>query len=90
MSLYVLIPLIAVVFSLALLVLLSVTGQRHTARRPFSLFLISMGLWGFFIFMMRSSSNLVDALFWEKFVFVAILSAANLKGAVARILRRKK
>jgi len=35
-----------------------------------------MGLWGFFIFMMRSSSSLSDAFFWEKPVFVAILSAA--------------
>jgi len=76
LSLYVLIPIIEVAFCLALLVLLIVSGQRHAARRPFSLFLIGMGLWGFFIFMMRSSSNLADALFWEKFVFVAILSAA--------------
>ena len=76
MILYILIPLIEVVFSIALLVLLRVRGKRHVARKPFSLFLVSMGLWGFFIFMMRASSNLVDALFWEKFVFVAILSAA--------------
>jgi putative nucleotidyltransferase with HDIG domain len=53
-----------------------VSGRRHIARRPFSLFLGFMALWGFFIFMMRSSSNLSDALFWEKFVLWAILSAA--------------
>ena len=76
MILYIMIPLTEVVFCIALLVLLRVRGKRHVARKPFSLFLVSMGLWGFFIFMMRSSSNLVDALFWEKFVFVAILSAA--------------
>jgi putative nucleotidyltransferase with HDIG domain len=35
-----------------------------------------MTLWGFFIFMMRSSSTLSDALFWEYFVFGTILSAA--------------
>ena len=76
MSLYLLIPLIEFTFCLALLVLLIVKGQRHISGRPFSLFLIGMGAWGFFIFMMRSSSNLADALFWERFVFVAILSAS--------------
>lgn len=35
-----------------------------------------MASWGFFIFKMRSSSNLLEALFWEKFVFWSILSAA--------------
>ncbi len=76
MNLYVLVPLIEVASCVTLLVLLQVRGKHHIARKPFSLFLISMGLWGLFIFMMRSSSNLVDALFWEKFVFVFILSAA--------------
>ena len=76
MMLYILIPLTEVVFCVALLVLLIVRGKHHVARKPFFLFLISMGLWGLSIFMMRASSNLVDALFWEKFVFVAILSAA--------------
>ena len=71
-----LIPLIEVAFCVVLLALLMVSGRRHIARRPFSLFLVFMASWGFFIFMMRSSSNLSDALFWEKFVLVAILSAA--------------
>jgi putative nucleotidyltransferase with HDIG domain len=53
-----------------------VSGRRHIARRPFSVFLAFMASWGFFIFMMRSSSNLSDALFWEKLVFVSIVSAA--------------
>ena len=76
MNTYLLIPLIEVAFFVALLVLLMVSGKRHIARRPFALFLVFMALWGFFIFMMRSSSNLSDALFWEKFVLWAILSAA--------------
>ena len=76
MNTYLLIPLIEVSFCVALLALLMVSGRRHIARRPFSLFLVFMASWGFFIFMMRSSSNLSDALFWEKFVLVAILSAA--------------
>jgi putative nucleotidyltransferase with HDIG domain len=73
---YLIIPLIEFVFCVALLVFLTVSGQRHIARRPFSMFLVFMALWGFFIFMMRSSSNMSDALFWEKFVLLSILSAA--------------
>ena len=76
MSAYILIPVIEAVFCIALLVLLLISGLRHAARRPFAFFLVFMGLWGFFIFMMRFSSNLQDAFFWEKFVFVAILSAS--------------
>jgi hypothetical protein len=70
------IPLIEVLFCFGLLALLMVSGQRHIARRPFASFLIFMGLWGIFIFMMRSSPDLTTALLWEKFVFFAILSAA--------------
>ena len=73
---YLLIPIAAVLFSITLLVLLAVSGQRHVARRPFSLFLIFQGLWGLFIFMMRSSESLVSALLWEKLVFATILSTA--------------
>lgn len=75
MGSYLLLPIVEMVFSIALLVLLITSGLRHVARRPFSLFLIFMALWGFFIFMMRSSSNLSDAFLWEKPVLVAILSA---------------
>jgi len=76
MDAYLIIPLIEVAFCFGLLVALVIRGLRHVARRPFAFFLACMGLWGFFIFMMRSSSDLSQALFWEKFVFIAILSAA--------------
>ncbi len=76
MSAYTIIPLTEVVFIIALLAFLLVSGLRHAARIPFAFFLIFMGLWGFFIFMMRSSSILQEAFFWEKFVLAAILSAA--------------
>ncbi len=76
MSAYLIIPLIEVVFCLALLIVLMVSGKRHIARRPFSLFLVFMSLWGFFIFMMRASSDMSVALIWEKFVFWSILSAS--------------
>ena len=76
MSSYLIIPLVEVAFCLGLLIALAVGGLRHVARRPFAAFLICMGLWGFFIFMMRFSSTLSEAFFWEQFVFLAILSAA--------------
>jgi len=76
MDAYILIPIIEVLFCVGLLILLIVNGLRHVARRPFTFFLGSMTLWGVFIFMMRSSSTLEDAYFWELWVFFAILSAA--------------
>jgi len=76
MNVYLIIPLVEVVLTVVLLVALAVRGKQHVARRPFFLFLFSMSLWGAFIFLMRSSSSLTTALFWERFVFAAILSGA--------------
>jgi len=73
---YLVIPIIEVVFCLALLVILMISGKKHIARRPFALFLVFMTLWGFAIFMMRSASNMATALIWEELVFLAILSGA--------------
>ena len=75
-SAYLLIPILEVLFIVGLLVLLVRSGLRHVARKPFSFFLICVGLWGFFIFMMRSSPNLEQAFFWEHFVLFAILSVS--------------
>ncbi len=63
-------------FCIALLALLVFRGRNHVARKPFSIFLGSMAMWGIFIFMMRVSSDLIQAAFWENFVFASILSAA--------------
>lgn len=76
MSAYLLIPLIEIAFTLGLLAALIFGGLRHVARKPFALFLGFMSLWGVFIFLMRLTPDLGLAYFWEKFVFVAILSAA--------------
>ncbi len=76
MDAYLMIPLIEVAFTLGLLAALIFGGLRHIARKPFACFLAFMSLWGFFIFMMRATSDLEVAFFWEKFVFIAILSAA--------------
>jgi putative nucleotidyltransferase with HDIG domain len=73
---YVVIPLIEIVFCLALLGLLVVRGRHHVARKSFGLFLVFMALWGVFIFLMRFTPDLSTAAFWENFVFGSILSAA--------------
>ncbi len=73
---YLFIPVVEVIFCLALLVTLMISGKRHIARRPFTMFLIFMAAWGFFIFMMRASTDMSTALFWEYFVFGSILSAS--------------
>ena len=78
MIVYEIVPLIEVSFSFILLVLLVVRGKRHVARKPFFLFLFSMTLWGFFIYMMRREPDLTTALLWERLVFVAIFSASIL------------
>lgn len=76
MNVYLLIPIIEVIFCLGLLIVLMISGKRHVARRPFAVFLFFMTLWGFFIFMMRASHDIPTALLWERFVFWAILSAS--------------
>ncbi len=76
MSEYTLIPLIEVALTLLLLVALAVRGKRHIARKPFAVFLLCMAFWGIFIFLMRGATTLASALFWERFVLVAIVSAA--------------
>jgi putative nucleotidyltransferase with HDIG domain len=75
---YLLIPVMEVAFCLVLLVLLVIRGKHHVARKPFFLFLLSMALWGLFIYMMRRESDLTTALLWERMVFVAIFSASIL------------
>ena len=78
MKTYLLIPLIEVTFGLTLFIVLMISGKRHVARRPFSLFLVFMTLWGVFIFMMRSAADIESALIWEKLVLTSILSASML------------
>ena len=73
---YLIIPIIEVIFCFSLLVILMITGKKHIARKPFSLFLVFMTLWGFFIFMMRAAPDTSNALIWEKLVFLSIISGA--------------
>jgi putative nucleotidyltransferase with HDIG domain len=73
---YLIIPLVQVILTLVLMVVLIVRGKQHAARKPFFFFLLCMDLWGAFIFLLRSSSNLSTALVWERLVFAAILIGA--------------
>jgi len=78
MEFYLLIPVIEVAFCVGLLVVLMTSGKRHIARRPFAMFLVLMAFWGVFVFMMRFSRTMEDALLWEKFILGAILTASLL------------
>jgi putative nucleotidyltransferase with HDIG domain len=73
---YLLIPLIEVIFCLALLVVLLIRGKRQKARLPFAIFLVFMTVWGFFTFMMRASTDISDTLLWEKLALGSMLSAS--------------
>jgi putative nucleotidyltransferase with HDIG domain len=73
---YLIIPIIEVVFCFALLVVLMVSGKKHIARKPFAMFLVFMTMWGFFILMMRAAADMTIALIWEQFVFLAIISGS--------------
>jgi putative nucleotidyltransferase with HDIG domain len=73
---YLLIPLIEAVFGLALFIVLMISGRRHAARRPFSLFLVLMTLWSVFTFMARFTAGTGTALPWEKLVFTSMMIAS--------------
>jgi len=75
---YLLIPLIEVVFGLALLIALLINGRRHAARRPFFIFLVFLTLWGIFMFMTRFTAGTGVALPWEKLALASIMIASAL------------
>lgn len=71
MNLYLLLPLVQGVFSLALLTIVLIKGNRRsTAHHLFSLFLLGLALWGFLIYGMRASPDLAHAFIWDKLVVI--------------------
>jgi len=66
MSYYVYTPLIALFINFALVFLVLRRNHKSFLHRVFSLFLLSMALWGLTIFGMRSSPDLETALKWDK------------------------
>jgi PAS domain S-box-containing protein len=76
MSIYLALPLIAMVSNLGL-AFMTVRGQwQANGQRAFALFLLAMASWGGLLFMMRSSGSLEEAYFWDKLVVadVALIS----------------
>ena len=69
---YEILPLISFIFSILLISLVLRSDWRSFQHRVFALFLLSMGLWGFTIFGMRSSPSLDSAFTWEKVVIAVI------------------
>ena len=64
---YLLPPLIAAGISTILLVIVLLKGRRKgVVSRVFSLLLLSMTLWALFIFAMRTSSDVEQALHWDR------------------------
>jgi len=68
MPLFKLAPLLAFFFQAFLLFLLLRVRRKGHIHRVFGLFLGSMALWGLFIFGLRNSPSLSQALFWERLV----------------------
>jgi PAS domain S-box-containing protein len=77
MDLYLLLPLSLFFFNLALLPWVIRDGWRKRLHMIFALFLSGMALWGFTIFSMRSSPDLLRAFAWEKAVLVVIASVVT-------------
>lgn len=74
---YQFLPLFSVIILSFLISLVIRSDWRSFSYRIFSLFLFSMALWGFFIFLMRISTPHTDtALLWERFAIVFILATA--------------
>ncbi len=71
-------PLFVFIFCFILGLLVLLRNHRSSVHRLFSLFLFSMGLWGFIVFGMRTAPDMAHALLWEK----ALQSISPL-GAVA-------
>jgi hypothetical protein len=67
--LYLVPPLAGTGISIILLVLVLTRDFKTAANRVFSLLLLSMGLWGLLLFLMRISPDVEQALFWNQIVF---------------------
>jgi signal transduction histidine kinase len=68
MTIYLLLPLIQTIFSLALIVVVLKGHFRSLTHRLFSLFLLSLAIWGVMIFGMRASPDIEHAYSWEKWL----------------------
>ncbi|MEE8517867.1 MAG: histidine kinase N-terminal 7TM domain-containing protein, partial [Dehalococcoidia bacterium] len=72
MSIYLLLPLVALASNLGLAVMTLRGDWQAKGHRLFALFLLSMALWGGLLYMMRSSATLEEAFFWDKLVIIDV------------------
>ncbi len=72
---YLALPLVAFVIHAFLVYIVLKSNPGRFLNRILALFLLSMGLWGFTIYGMRSSTTAVDAFRWEKWVFTWLAAA---------------
>ena len=66
---YLIPPLIAVAISFPLAFLVLRKDPKVLANRLLALLLVSLGFWGFFVYLMRSSPDVEHALSWNRMVF---------------------
>ncbi|MDA1036636.1 MAG: hypothetical protein O3B65_07135, partial [Chloroflexi bacterium] len=72
MSIYLALPLIALVSNLGLAVMTQRGRWQARGQRAFALFLVAMAAWGGLLYMMRSSGSLADAWYWDKLVVIDV------------------
>ena len=68
MNMYLSLPLVQTAFCLGLFGVALKGHLRDPIHRLFSLFLLSLAIWGGFIFAMRASPDITHALYWEKWL----------------------
>ena len=70
MTVYLFLPLLAFFINAILAPIVLWGHARQRTHQVFTLFLVSMCLWGGTIFLMRSSPTLEDAFFWDKLALI--------------------
>jgi signal transduction histidine kinase len=68
MNAYLFLPLVQVIFSLALMVIVLKGHFRSFTHRLFTLYILCTAIWGILIFAMRISPDVEHAYFWEKWL----------------------
>ena len=68
---YLIPPLVVAAISVFLAILVLRKARKSLANRLFSLVLLSLALWGIFIFFMRASPDVEPALYWDRIVIPA-------------------
>jgi len=68
MNAYLVLPLVQVIFSLALLPIVLKGHTRSFTHRLFALYIACIAIWGILIFAMRASPDIEHAYFWDRWL----------------------